>query len=1337
MSRDAAARVTPALRELAGLRGVALSYVDWRKVEHPAGVESLIAVLNAFGDTDPMATPDDARAVLRELRDRYRHRIVEPVYVVDEGVAATLPIAPARKVAGVECRVEFELGGEISWRAPIESLPFVSGTSGFGRPLRGLALPAMRVGYHRLYVSAGRRTVQSAIFARPLPGAAFRFARDWRAYSVQAPVFSLHSARSWGSGDVADLDELARLVAHQHATVVSTLPLLAAFGPAEFEASPYRPVSRRFWHDRWIALDQVDYLAASPAAQHLMKETYAPARRDTWVVDGVVDGAAAFAAKRSVIQAWAATQSEFMAAQESGLRHYVMDHPDLNDYARFRAAGERFGLDFSRWPSTARSGLLRWNDVDPILVRYHMFAQWIIDGQMTDLASRMAQRGQTLELDVPVGVHPYGYDVWRNPDQFVAAASIGAPPDALSVRGQNWGSPAPHPDNARASAHRMFREALRFHMRVAGVVRLDHIMGLQRLFWVPAGTSPADGVYVRMPLEELLAVVAIEAQRHGVDVVGEDLGTVQADLRRAMERDGLRRTYVAQFEIADGELNPVPAGSVASFATHDTATFAGWWSGSDISERVQLGLWDAAAALGAREARDAERRHLADALGCREDAEPAGVLAAVHRHLADSDAGLVMVPLDDALGETSRINVPGTVLERRNWSRRSSLSLEELAASTTLARALAPLSQRRGFARSGPAGGGSSLHREASRFSAEDVHLFNEGRHFRLHEHLGCHPTVAGGVAGCSFAVWAPNADRVAVIGDFNGWDGSANPLAPRESSGIWEGFVDGAGVGDRYKYRLRSRLGGEEFDKADPLGRHFEIPPATATRVWRSDYRWGDASWMAARAAQRVREAPVSVYEVHLGSWRRVPEEDGRPLTYRELAPRLASYATDMGFTHVQFLPIMEHPFYGSWGYQTTGFFAPTARMGDPDDFKYLVDQLHQAGLGVLLDWVPSHFPADDFALARFDGSHLFEHADVRQRVHPDWRSWTFNYGRNEVRSFLISSACFWLEEFHADGLRLDAVASMLYLDFSREPGEWVPNRWGGRESLEAVEFLRQCTTEVVDSFPGVMVVAEESTSWPGVTRAADDGGLGFTFKWDLGWMHDTLDYLARDPIHRRYHQHDLTFRALYAADERFMLPLSHDEVVYGKGSLLAKMAGDDWQRRANLRLLLGYQFTIPGKKLLFMGDEFAQEREWDHEQSLDWHLLEDPAHAGVARWVRALNELYRATPALQRDDAGHEDFGWLSCDDVTQSVLVWRRGRGDDELLVLANFTPVPRENYVVAGPVGEWVTAANGDDPAYGGSGYPVPARLTAVSDQGSGRGLAVTLPPLALMVLRRVG
>ncbi|MFC1707320.1 1,4-alpha-glucan branching protein GlgB [Planctomycetota bacterium] len=517
----------------------------------------------------------------------------------------------------------------------------------------------------------------------------------------------------------------------------------------------------------------------------------------------------------------------------------------------------------------------------------------------------------------------------------------------------------------------------------------------------------------------------------------------------------------------------------------------------------------------------------------------------------------------------------------------------------------------------------------------DDLYLFNQGSHFRLYEHLGAHPLSAGDAEGTYFAVWAPDAERVSVVGEFNHWNATRHPLAPRGSSGIWEGVVAEARKGALYKYQIRSRHKGYEVAKTDPFAFHGEVPPRTASKVWDLEYDWGDGDWLAERKDRNNLTAPMAIYEVHLGSWRRPAEgRDSRFLGYRELAPLLVDYVRDLGFTHVEFLPLTEHPFYGSWGYQTTGFFAPTSRYGTPQDLMYLVDCLHQAGIGVILDWVPSHFPSDEHGLAYFDGTHLYEHEDPRKGFHPDWRSCIFNYGRHEIRSFLISSALYWLSEYHLDGLRVDAVASMLYLDYSRKEGEWVPNVHGGRENLEAIALLQRLNDEIRRVHPDVHVIAEESTAWPNVTRTPAEGGLGFTMKWDMGWMHDTLEYLRRDPIHRVHHHNELTFRMLYAHTECYVLPLSHDEVVYGKGSLLDRMPGDRWRRLANLRLLFAYMYAQPGKKLLFMGGEIAQPREWYHEAELDWHVLGDHQHTGIQGLLRDLNRVYRTEPALHALD-------------------------------------------------------------------------------------------------------
>lgn len=629
----------------------------------------------------------------------------------------------------------------------------------------------------------------------------------------------------------------------------------------------------------------------------------------------------------------------------------------------------------------------------------------------------------------------------------------------------------------------------------------------------------------------------------------------------------------------------------------------------------------------------------------------------------------------------------------------------------------------------------------ASLFSDYDIHLFKEGNHFRLFDKLGSRMITVDDVKGFYFAVWAPNAAYISVVGDFNGWNKNSHPLAARlDGSGIWEGFIPGLDKGVLYKYHIASRYNNYKAEKGDPFAFYWELSPHTASRTWNLEYEWNDQKWMSNRKHANDLKAPISIYEVHIGSWRRVPEENNRSLTYRELASHLVPYVKEMGFTHVEFLPVMEHPFYGSWGYQTAGYFAPTSRYGTPQDFMYLIDCLHQHGIGVILDWVPSHFPSDEHGLAYFDGTNLYEHADPRKGFHPDWKSYIYNYGSNEVRNFLISSAIFWLEKYHIDGLRVDAVASMIYLDYSRKDGEWIPNQYGGRENLEAISFLKRLNEAVYQQFPDVQTIAEESTAWPLVSRPVYLGGLGFGMKWNMGWMHDTLEYCSVDPIYRMYRHNQLTFGICYAFFENFVLSLSHDEVVYGKGSLLAKMPGDEWQKRATLRLLLGYMYTHPGKKVLFMGGEFGQRQEWNHDRSLDWHLLEHPSHQGIQQWVRDLNTLYKKEPALHELDFDANGFRWVDCNDCEKSVISFLRygSARDDVLLAVCNFTPVTRQNYRVGVPYGGyWREVLNSDARGYGGAGYGNLGGLEAVpvSSHGMFHSISLTVPPLGIIIFKR--
>lgn len=614
-----------------------------------------------------------------------------------------------------------------------------------------------------------------------------------------------------------------------------------------------------------------------------------------------------------------------------------------------------------------------------------------------------------------------------------------------------------------------------------------------------------------------------------------------------------------------------------------------------------------------------------------------------------------------------------------------------------------------------------------------DRHLFNEGTHSRLYEKLGAHPHHRDGEAGYHFAVWAPNANAVSVVGDFNSWTPGQHPLHSQNESGIWTGFIAGLKNGELYKYHISSNHGGYQVSKSDPYAFAMEIAPRTASRLCDLSHHWHDQDWMANRSRKIAQNEPVSIYELHPGSWRRRPEEGNRWLTYRELAPLLTDHVTKLGFTHVELLPITEHPFYGSWGYQVSNYFAPTSRYGTPQDLMYFIDYLHQHGIGVILDWVPSHFPNDQHGLAYFDGSHLYEHADPRQGFHPDWKSCIFNYGRHEVKSFLLSSACFWLDRYHIDGLRVDAVASMIYLNYSRRDGEWIPNRYGSNENIEATSFLKQFNETVYSRFGDIQTFAEESTSWSMVSRPTSVGGLGFGYKWDMGWMHDSLRYLSRDSIHRKHHQNELSFRMLYADQENFILPLSHDEVVHGKGSLLGKMAGDAWQKRANLRLLYAWQYAQPGKKLIFMGAELGPWSEWDHDSSLDWHLLDYKDHQGFFNLISDLNRTYRQNPGLYRKDCEAGGLDWVDCSDSDASVYAFLRwgGYGEKPVLVVFNFTPVPRSNYRVGVPCGEnWIEIINTDATHYGGSGQGNLGVKTADEMSWHNRpfSLELVLPPL---------
>jgi len=1272
------------LRKRAIALGVELTYTDLDGVTREASESSLAAVVTAFGDA-----PSAAR--------------IEPVHVVWFGEPAKL--RAGRSIAGVapgELRLE---DGEASQL----TLHFAAGAAEL------VGASELPLGCHELHLELPGEVGEAATLLIVAPRRVHAGpAAGRRSWGVFVPVYALRSepAHDLGVGDLRDLDALLGVVEQLGGTYVGSTPMLAAFLDEPFEPSPYAPVSRQFWNELFVDVTALPELDGSTIEVEGLPE------------GELIDYREAASVKRQVLEY---ALGELAGPRRDAFEAWRAANPAVDDYARFRAAVEQRGASWQAWPAgPARDGTLAPDDYEPGVAEYHAFAQWVTETQLAALRD-----GHTagLYLDLPVGVHPDGYDTWRERGLFVPGMSVGAPPDPLGPLGQDWGLPPLHPERIRTDGYRYVRAYLQHLFRHAAAVRIDHVMGLDRLFWIPHGRPASEGVYVRYPAEELWALVCLESHRAGALVVGEDLGTVPAVTRVRMDAHEARRSYVLQFALHPEEqpaIEPPPANALASINTHDTPTFAGFWAGQSAAAR---------ASVVAELQRGGELPRSSGGGG----PDTWDVLGALLERLGSSDADVVIASLEDLWLEPDPQNIPGTGAEHPNWRRRCTRSVGDVAADVSLRALLERLAAARisGHPPEPVKEPAMPATHTPSLLGDQDLHFFNEGTHAQLHTKLGAHLTTVDGVAGTLFAVWAPNAAAVSVVGDFNQWQGGKHPLSPRGRSGIWEGFVPEIGHGEIYKYRIKSRWGGYGVDKADPFAVHAELSPRTGSIVWDPAYEWDDAEWMSVRGRHNALDAPMSVYELHLGSWRRDPDDPRRLLSYRELAQPLVEHLTATGFTHVELLPVMEHPFYGSWGYQTTGYFAPSSRFGTPQDFKYLVDQLHRAGIGVILDWVPSHFPSDEHGLAYFDGTHLFEHSDPRQGFHPDWKSCIFNYGRAEVRSFLLSSARVWLDDYHIDGLRVDAVASMLYLDYSREEGEWIPNEHGGRENLEAISFLQQLNRDAYGAHPDIIMIAEESTAWGGVSRPVETGGLGFGLKWDMGWMHDSLEYFRREAIHRGHHQDELTFRAIYAFTENFMLPLSHDEVVHGKGSLLDRMPGDDWQRFANLRLLLAYQWLQPGKKLLFMGCEFAHGTEWDHEKSLDWHLLDAPRHAGVQQLVGDLNRVYRERSELHELDVDPAGFQWVDTSDAESSVMSWLRldSEGNTALCIF-NATPVAREHYRIGVPVrGFWRELINTDAEAYGGSGVGNLGGVETAPIPLHGRewSVSVTLPPLGMLLL----
>lgn len=1205
------------IRKLAQRLGIAPSYFSAFREEVIIDKKILLQLFHHLGH--PIQTEEEARNYLeQELQS-----IIEPVLVLKANKKNQLQLQnkPDTSVSRIELYSQLEK----------KSIPIKLKLREHSDQLQ-VILPPLPLGYYDCRITySSAQQIQTFLIVAPM-----KFfhppEKKIKKSGVFAPLYALHDRYCIGNGDLHTLCSLADLLRPFNISVFSLLPFFASNADT---FSPYSPLSRLFWDELYLDLRQTGAFDEKKYNQRIQQFNQSE----------FIDYQELRAFKREILMQQCMTFFAQNSLPKEFLQ-FIHEHPEVEQYAKFRAQD------------------------DQVEYQYHLFCQWQFAQQLGQLKEHLNTQEQQLYLDLPIGSHPQGYDVTCYPDEFLAGLTIGAAPDPGFPEGQNWGLPPFNPQGIRAQKYHFFRQMLQSIMRHVDMLRIDHVMGLERIYCIPQGNNADEGTYLYYPVEELYAILAIESHRHQVILVGENLGTVSKTTEELMRRYKMFGMHILQYAL-DSKLPWIPKDyhTLAALNTHDMAPFAQYYEShpekiSSILKQVKNKNMDVHQLL--QQSLDS---------------------------LAQSRAAFFIIGLEDLWGEKRPQNIPGST-EYPNWQRKLIFSNEEMVNQPEVRHILETIAKKRTLCATSLKG----------QITEQDLYLFNEGTHHRLYQILGAHQHCCQGVEGLKFSVWAPSASWVSVIGNFNYWNPEQHKMHMLGSSGIWTIFIPHLKPGELYKFYIQPKGLAAGFEKMDPFSFYQEIPPKTASIAWESNYVWRDEEWLKNRVNQQKWNTPISIYEVHLGSWRRLPEEENRWLTYIELAPLLADYVKKMNYTHIELLPIMEHPFYGSWGYQTLGYFAPTARYGTPDEFKYFIDYMHQQGIGIILDWVPSHFPTDGHGLAHFDGTALFEHADPRQGFHPDWKSAIFNYGRHEVKAFLISSAMFWLDHFHIDGLRVDAVASMLYLDYSRSDQEWIPNKHGSNENLEAIDFLKELNTVLYENFPGIQIYAEESTAWPKVSRPVDWGGLGFGFKWDMGWMHDTLNYFSRDPIHRCHHQQQLTFRMIYAFDENFVLSLSHDEVVYGKRSLIERMPGDYAAKFNNLKLLYGYMFGLPGKKLMFMGTEFAQFNEWNHDSSLDWHLLNEPSHQFMQQWVRDLNKLYVHESALYEYDCEPKGFSWISGDDAQNSVFAFLRKSSQGEcILVVLNCTPVMRNHYRLGVPhTGTWQLIGSSNATCYGGTG-----------------------------------
>ncbi len=1319
-----------------------------------------------------------------------------------------------------------------------------------------IKLPQLACGYYTLSAETGGKCCLVRLIVAPESVYQPKLlANGGRMNGLTMHLYSLRSERNWGIGNFTDLLNLMKYAAEKKLDFVGINPLHALFTSKPAFASPYSPSSREWLNPIYLDIEKVGAFTYNEQLKNWLVQPKIRQRIAALRVTETVTYTAVWACKRDALHmafnAFEQDTCETAANERAAFEAFVLEKGKaLQGFGLFEALDQYYSrpgqVGWQSWPSEFHQpdgeAVEKFACSHDREIRFYMWLQWLCAEQLREVNQAAAEYGVKLGIygDLAVGVARGSADTWLNRQDYCMDVSVGAPPDPLGPTGQNWNLPPLNPSMLKHTGYEKFAHLLRENMRLYGVLRIDHVMALCRLWWVLNGKTADFGAYVHYDAEVMFAILALESRRNRCVIIGEDLGTVPDEARHLLNRYQVFSYKVMYFSKGwNGFQLPeeYPEQAITVISTHDVAPLTGYWIGKDLDTMFKLGtLPDAAAFQAALDEREHDKADLLDKLketGClgADVQMPAKadetLLAALHKYGALSRSKLYAVQLENLLGVIDNLNVPGVTEGYPNWAQKMPVSLEDflqhrlmggqlaiidevrmktnsqiktyheldqierdtveslflathsdvfaylgrhrLAEGDEVVRVLIPgavsvdivnrrsgelivpsekIDERGFFVAVLPDDAPDYalrirytedtepvIEEDPYHFSSAlqdmDSWLLAEGKHLRPYETLGAHFAELDGVKGVRFAVWAPNAQRVSVIGEFNNWDGRRHVMRFHRDNGIWDIFIPAVKLNALYKFEIRD-ANGNVREKADPYAFGAELRPTTASIVRGLP---DEVEEPAFRARANAIDAPISIYEVHLGSWKRNPENNFW-LTYEQLAKELVAYVKDMGFTHIEFLPVSEYPFDGSWGYQATGLYAPTSRFGSPDELRALIKAAHDEGISVILDWVVGHFPTDDHGLAKFDGTALYEHADPREGYHQDWNTLIYNFGRNEVKNFLQGNALYWIERFGFDGIRVDAVASMIYRNYSRKDGEWIPNQYGGHENLEAIAFLRDTNTMLKEEVPAATEIAEESTSFANVTRQE---GLNFSFKWNMGWMNDTLRYMMEDPINRKYHHNKMTFGMMYQYSENFVLPLSHDEVVHGKRSLLGRMPGDCWQQFANLRAYYGFMYGFPGKKLLFMGSEFAQGREWNYNEGLDWFLLEQEGgwHKGVQDFVRELNHIYKDTAPLYQLDQWPEGFEWLVADDGDNSVFVFeRRDREGNRVIVISNFTPVVREGYRFGvNSAGEYREILNSDDLHYKGSGVSAGATVKTeeVWSHGKPNSLSVTVPPLATVYL----